>query len=84
MATLTELRETRHLSLAQLAERAGLSISTVSRVEAGTVRPQQFIRRRLAAALGLTEDEFIQQLSEARRATAKSPASGLAQWRPVS
>jgi len=53
MPTLQQTRAARGLSRRELATRAGVSESTVARVERGTTTPRPGAARRLAAALGV-------------------------------
>lgn len=55
-------RDTHQLTLAQVAKRAGCSVSTVSIVEAGYVPPLN-TRERLAAALGASAGSFWQAVT---------------------
>ena len=56
---LRELRTERGLTLAQVAERANIDISTLSRLEAGKRRLALDHLPGLAAALGVTADELL-------------------------
>ena len=51
-STLREVRETRGLTQAQLAERIGVSRKTINTVENGIFVPSTMIALKLAAALG--------------------------------
>ena len=53
MAKLKELREGQYLSQVDLAKKAGLSESTVNRLEKGLETPRWVTIRKLAAALGV-------------------------------
>ena len=72
--TLQELCAARGLTLAQLAERAGVLPVTVAKLAAGTLRANQFLLRRLAAGLGLAPDALRAELSAARRGRGPVPA----------
>jgi len=61
--SLEELRERRAWSQADLARAAGVSVTTVTAVEAGTTRPQRGTLRRLAAALELEAAELAPYLT---------------------
>lgn len=56
---LRELRAERGLTLAQVAERASIDLSTLSRLESGKRRLALDHVPRLAAALGVTADELL-------------------------
>ena len=56
---LRELRTARGLTLAQVAERASLDLSTLSRLEAGKRRLALDHVPRLAAALGVSADDLL-------------------------
>jgi transcriptional regulator with XRE-family HTH domain len=58
-ARLRELREKAGLTQAQLAQRAGLHLSAVTRFEHGRREPSLASAAKLAAALGVTVDELI-------------------------
>ena len=51
--TLRQLCAARGLTLEQLAERAGVALATVLRIDEGTLRTHPLTRDRLAAALDL-------------------------------
>ena len=53
LVRLEEARAALGLSRAALAARAGVSLSTINRLEWGRTRPRAHVARRLAAALGL-------------------------------
>jgi transcriptional regulator with XRE-family HTH domain len=73
--TLQELCAARGLTLEQLSERAGIALPTLTKLDAGTTRANQFVVRRLADAL---RDE----LSASRRRRGRTPAGGgLSPWR---
>jgi transcriptional regulator with XRE-family HTH domain len=78
---LRQLREARHWSQEELAARSGVALATIAKLEAGAIRPQPTVLRRLAQALGLTPEDLARQLSEARRARAAGRGTGLASWR---
>lgn len=62
-ATLTSLRLALGLSQTQLGERCGLEQPHISRYESGKIAPGIDIAARLAAALGVSLDEFYQAWS---------------------
>jgi len=53
------LRERRILSLAELAERAGLSVASLSSVEKSEAVPSLVVLERLASALGVALHELF-------------------------
>lgn len=56
---LKGLRETRGLSVASLAERAGIGVSTLYKIEQGRVAPTVYNLYRLARALGVPVGELL-------------------------
>jgi len=56
---MQRLRELRALSQRDLAARAGLSVTTVNRIETGQRKPMPRTVRKLARALGVTPEELI-------------------------
>lgn len=58
-ARLRTAREIKGLSVAELATAAGVTKTTVYRIEAGTHAPQMSTARALAAALGVTADQIV-------------------------
>jgi transcriptional regulator with XRE-family HTH domain len=87
--TLQELCADRSLTLAQLAERAGVPLATVTKIDAAEIRPHPVTLRRLAGVLGLAPLAVRTELSAARRrqhpaSRAKGGAEGegdFALWR---
>ena len=74
---LRELREARLLTQQELAERAGVGVATIIRIETGQVAPHFQTLRKLATALGVEAGELIpdlQAFSTARRRTRKLAA----------
>jgi len=55
---LRALRKRRVLTQMQLAERTGVSIATIRRIEAGAPPPRPTTIQRLAAGLGVTAEEL--------------------------
>ena len=53
------LRELHALSQRELAARAGLSVTTVNRIEIGKHRPMPKTVRKLAEALGVSPEEIL-------------------------
>jgi transcriptional regulator with XRE-family HTH domain len=74
--TLQQRCAARGLTLEQLAERSGVLLATVLKIDAGTVRLQPITRRRLAAVLDLDPDTLRDALSAARRRQVIPPAPG--------
>ena len=74
--TLQQLCTARGLTLEQLAERAGVLLATVVKIDAGTVRLQPVTRQRLAAVLEMDPDTLRDELSAARRRQVIPPAPG--------
>ncbi|MDA0183166.1 helix-turn-helix transcriptional regulator [Solirubrobacter phytolaccae] len=76
-ARLRQARFERGLSLAELGERAGLTASTISRLETGARRLTLAQVERLAAALELSTDALLASDAE------PSPARDGRVWQPV-
>lgn len=57
--SLRRLRELRALSQRDLAALAGMSVTTVNRLELGRRRPQQRTVRKLAQALGVSPEQLL-------------------------
>jgi transcriptional regulator with XRE-family HTH domain len=68
---LQQLCAARGLTLEQLAERAGVPLTTVVKLDAGTVRAQPLTLRRLAAALDLAPEALRDAFTAARRRQAE-------------
>ena len=58
-SSLHRLRELRALSQRELAALAGLSVTTVNRIENGQHRPMPKTVRKLARALGVSPEELL-------------------------
>jgi transcriptional regulator with XRE-family HTH domain len=58
---LRDLRKRALLTQAQLAERSGVAISTVIRIERNQVEPQGRTIRKLAEALGVEPHELVKE-----------------------
>jgi len=58
MAKLQDLRAQKYLTLQKLAEKTGLSKSTLVDLEQGRRKPQPITRRKIADALGVSPDEI--------------------------
>jgi transcriptional regulator with XRE-family HTH domain len=79
---LQQLCAARGLTLAQLAERAGVPLAVVTKLDAGTVRAHPLTLRRLGAVLDLAPGALQGELSADRRRQGPSPAGGrLTPWR---
>lgn len=63
-SNLKALRDDRGLTQTQLAEKAGLGINQVSRIERGRSKPELDTIKRLSLALNCTTDELIFDASE--------------------
>ena len=74
--TLQQLCAARGRTLAHLAERSGVLLATVLKIDAGTVRLQPITRRRLAAVLEMDPDTLRDALSAARRRQVIPPGPG--------
>jgi transcriptional regulator with XRE-family HTH domain len=77
--TLQQLCAARGLTLAQLAERAGVPLSTVVKLDATAIHPHPLTLRRLGAVLGLALAALQDELSATRRRRAERntpPAGG--------
>ncbi|TYP96854.1 helix-turn-helix protein [Sphingobacterium allocomposti] len=57
MSKLTEQREKLHLTQEELAEKSGISVRTIQRIESGQ-RPKGYTRKALARALDVDESYF--------------------------
>jgi transcriptional regulator with XRE-family HTH domain len=60
MLRAREWRQKQGLSLRQLAKRAGVSFTTVYRIEAGAISPTVAMLEKLAKALGISVRDFFQ------------------------
>jgi transcriptional regulator with XRE-family HTH domain len=67
---LREARESRYLSIRELAQRAGLSPATVVNLESGATQAQPRTVRKLSAALDMSPGdlgaELVQEQAESR------------------
>lgn len=61
-ANLARLRRDRWLSIAELAHRSGISMGSLSAVEAGTANPTLVTLASIAEALGIGLEELVQPL----------------------
>lgn len=69
---IMRMRERHELTQAQLAEKIGVTQSTLSRIERGQVQPEPFIIRQLADAFGMTTAEFDGRVDEAYKRTQRA------------
>ncbi len=59
MGRLIFFREKLHLTQEELAEKSGISVRTIQRIEAGTI-PKGFTLKTLAKALQVSEDDLLE------------------------
>ena len=71
---LREVRERLFVTQAELAERTGLTVSTVSRLENGLQRPRISTVRKLADALGVEPETLVEWGSNGAAETGKAAA----------
>ncbi len=64
MPTLQKLRELAVLTQAELAEKVGVSVTTISHWETGSKRPRASNIRKLAEALAVTPREVLAAINE--------------------
>lgn len=64
MSRLTTEREKRGLTKSELARRSGIGLPEICRLESGKIFPYPGWRRRLAAALEVSEDELFPEVAE--------------------
>ena len=57
---LREVRQRLFVTQEELAERAGITVSTLSRLENGLQRPRISTVRKLAEALGVAPEELVE------------------------
>ena len=67
MTELRALRQGRFLTQGELAERSGLTVATISRLENGRRRPHLSTVRRLAEALGVRPEKLVGRGDDERR-----------------
>jgi len=60
---LKELRESQFLTQRELAEKSGVGVATIARIEKGTRHPTFRTIKRLAAALGVEPSELAKRES---------------------
>lgn len=59
MSKLISFREKLNLTQEELAEKSGLSVRTIQRIESGA-NPKGYTLRKLAQALGINENELLE------------------------
>jgi transcriptional regulator with XRE-family HTH domain len=64
MPTLQKLREVAVLTQAEVAEKVGVSATTISYWETGSKRPRATNIRKLAVVLGVTPQDILAALQE--------------------
>ena len=57
--TLKAMRLERGMTQQELAMRAGAAVTSVSRIECGTMRPRRYLAKALARALGTGVDALL-------------------------
>ena len=72
---LRALRQEAELTLAELGERTGISVSTLSRLESGLRRPTLEQLLPLARVHGVTLDELVDATNSVADLLARSPAA---------
>jgi len=60
MSQLKKIRESQHLTQEELAQKSGLSVRTIQRIEAGT-QPKGYTLKNLASVLGISEKDLLQK-----------------------
>ena len=58
MSELKRIREEQHLTQEELAEKSGLSVRTIQRIEAGT-EPKGYTLKTLASSLSVSEKDLL-------------------------
>lgn len=58
MSELKKIRETKNLTQEELAEKSGISVRTIQRIEAGTI-PKGYTLKTLAASLEVSEKDLL-------------------------
>ena len=58
MSELKKIREEQHLTQEELAEKSGLSVRTIQRIEAGT-EPKGYTLKTLASSLSVSEKDLL-------------------------
>jgi len=61
MSQLKKIREEKNLTQEELAEKSGISVRTIQRIEAGTY-PKGYTLKTLAATLDISEKDLLQQV----------------------
>jgi transcriptional regulator with XRE-family HTH domain len=64
---IKELRDARALTQEEVAEKAGITVAALSRIERNTAEPRPTTRRKLARALGVEPEELVKAGGEGAR-----------------
>ena len=56
--TLKDLRKARRMTLQEMSEKTGLSLTVIVKTEKGTAYPKRVNRQKIAEALGIDETNF--------------------------
>lgn len=64
MIAIKEIRSARGITQAELAERIGTTVATISRYESGQREPTLTIAAKLAAALDCSVDDLVERKEE--------------------
>lgn len=67
MPKLLALREKANLTQEELAEKSGISVRTIQRIESGTA-PKGYTLKALAKALGVMESDLLREVAETNQA----------------
>jgi transcriptional regulator with XRE-family HTH domain len=67
---IRELRQRKLLSQRELAEKAGVSETTIVKLEMGATKPQPRTLRKIAEALGIGAEDMADLMAEAGKAAA--------------
>jgi transcriptional regulator with XRE-family HTH domain len=67
---IRELRQRKLLSQRELAEKAGVSETTIVKLELGATRPQPRTLRKIAEALGIETEQMADLMAEVGKAAA--------------
>ena len=72
MSNLIKFREQQNLTQEELAEKSGLSVRTIQRIEAG-IRPKGYTLKMLARVLEINEEDLTQKTTEQNISNSKIP-----------
>ena len=67
---IRELRQRKLLSQRELAQKAGVSETTIVKLEMGATKPQPRTLRKIAEALGISAEDMADLMAEAGKAAA--------------